>query len=82
MNTTVDLLLETPMYNDICTNDSNYSLVGYYGSCITGPHNLIGSGTIRKCDFVGVGIVLLEKLCQCESRLLDIVCSSFLQCNS
>ena len=33
------------------------------------PHNLIGSGTVRRCGFVGVGIVLLEEACHCENRL-------------
>ena len=27
------------------------------------PHNLIASGSIRKCGFVGVGMALLEKVC-------------------
>ena len=36
---------------------------------VIGPHNLIGSGIIRKCGFVGVGIALLEEVCQCGGGL-------------
>ena len=28
-------------------------------------HNLIGSGTIRRYDFVRVGMALLEEVCHC-----------------
>ena len=28
-----------------------------------------GKGTIRKYDFVGVGVVLLEEICHCGGRL-------------
>ena len=27
------------------------------------PHRLIGSGTVRRCGFVGVGVVLMEEVC-------------------
>ena len=30
-----------------------------------GPPNLTGSGTIRRCGFVGVGVALLEEVCHC-----------------
>ena len=29
----------------------------------------LGNGTIRKCDPVGVGVVLLEKVCHCGHGL-------------
>jgi hypothetical protein len=29
----------------------------------------IGSGTILKCDLVGVGVALLEEVCHCGGRL-------------
>ena len=29
---------------------------------VTGPHKLIGSGTIRRCGFLGVGVALLEEV--------------------
>ena len=32
-----------------------------------GPHNLTGSGTIRRCGFVGVGVAL-EEVCHCGYR--------------
>lgn len=34
-----------------------------------GPHKLIESRTIRKCSFVGVGVLLLEEVCQCGDGL-------------
>ena len=30
------------------------------------PVRLIGSGTIRRCDFVGVRVALLEEVCHWE----------------
>ena len=30
---------------------------------VIGPHNLIGGGTFRKSELVGVGVVLLEVVC-------------------
>jgi hypothetical protein len=30
-----------------------------------------GSGTIRKCGLVGVGVVLLEEVCHCGGGQLD-----------
>ena len=30
-------------------------------------HNVLGSGTIRNCGFVGVGVVLLEEVYHCGS---------------
>ena len=36
---------------------------------VTGPHILIGSGTIRRCGFVDVGMALLEEVCHCRGGL-------------
>ena len=36
---------------------------------VTGPHNLTGSGSIRSCGFVGVGVTLLEEVCHCGDGL-------------
>ena len=33
---------------------------------VIGPHNLTGSGTIRRCSFVEVGVTLLEEVCHCK----------------
>jgi hypothetical protein len=33
------------------------------GSNKNGFHRLIGSGTIRRCGLVGVGVALLKKVC-------------------
>ena len=30
-----------------------------------------GSGTIRRCGFVGVGVALLEEVCLCWGKLRD-----------
>ena len=30
-----------------------------------GPYRLIGSGTIRRCGLIGVGVALLKEVCQC-----------------
>jgi hypothetical protein len=30
-----------------------------------GPHELLGSGTIRRCSLVEVGVALLEDVCHC-----------------
>lgn len=47
-----------------------------YGDCGTlsgiGPQKLIGNGTIRRCYFVGAGMVLLEELCHCGVGLWHI----------
>ena len=37
------------------------------GSCVSGWP--IGSGTIRRCGLVGVGVSLLEEVYHCEGRL-------------
>ena len=37
----------------------------YSGLNMLGP----GSGTIRKCDLVGVGVALLEEVCHCVGEL-------------
>jgi hypothetical protein len=31
----------------------------------------LGSGTIRRCDLVGVGVALLEEVCHCGGGLGD-----------
>ena len=36
---------------------------------VTGPYNLTGSDTIRRCGFVGKGKALLERVCHCRGRL-------------
>ena len=33
-----------------------------------GPHNHIGSGTVRRYDFDGVDMTLLEEVCHCGGR--------------
>lgn len=41
--------------------------VSHMGVCgslnVTGLHKLIGSSTIRRCGFFGVGVTLLEEVC-------------------
>ena len=36
---------------------------------VIGPHQLIGSGTIRRWGFAGVGVALLEEECHCGGGL-------------
>ena len=36
----------------------------------TGPHKLIGSGTIRRCGLGGGGVVLLEEVCHFRGQAL------------
>ena len=36
---------------------------------VVGPCNLKGSVTLRRCDFVGVGMALLEEACHFGGRL-------------
>ena len=36
---------------------------------IIGSHKLIGSDTIRRCGFVGVGVAFLEEVCHCGQAL-------------
>lgn len=39
-------------------------LICYCGHLnVTGPHKLLGSGTIMRCGYVGVCVVLLEEVC-------------------
>ena len=42
----------------------------YGGLNVVGPCNLKGSGTLRRCGFVGVGVALLEKTCHCGGQFL------------
>jgi hypothetical protein len=42
----------------------------------------IGSGTIRRCGLVAVGVVLLEEVCHCGGELWDLLCSSYTQCGT
>ena len=46
------------------------------------PHRPIGSGSTRRHDFVGVGVVLLEEVCHCGGRLWGLLCSSYAQCGT
>ena len=46
-----------------------YSFSHYGNVNVTGPLKLIGSGAIRRCGFIGVGVALLEEVCQCGVRL-------------
>ena len=45
----------------------------YGGICgslnVIDPHNLIGSDTIKRCDFVGVGVALLKEVYHCGGGL-------------
>ena len=34
---------------------------------------LVGSGTIRRCGLVGVGVPLLEEICHCGGRLQGLI---------
>lgn len=43
--------------------------VEYDSLNVIGPHNLIGSVTIRRCGFVGVGMALLEEVYYCGGGL-------------
>lgn len=36
-------------------------------SNLIGPQNLIGNGTIRRCDFDGMSMALLEEVYLCEA---------------
>lgn len=36
---------------------------------VIGPHKLIGTGSIRRCDFIQVGMALLEEVCHCGGGL-------------
>ena len=43
----------------------HFCITSHYCSSlnVTGSHKLIGSATIRRCDFVGVYVALLEEVC-------------------
>lgn len=47
---------------------TNLSLVLYRDMCgclnVIDPHTLIGTGTVRRYEFVGVGMVFVEEMCQ------------------
>lgn len=49
--------------NQICV------VYGYGSLGVTGPPNLIGSGTIRMCGFIGVDMSLSEEVCHCGGGL-------------
>jgi hypothetical protein len=42
----------------------------------------MGSVTFRKCSLVGVGVALLEEVCQCGDGLRGLLCSSSIQCGT
>lgn len=50
-----------------------YLALSFFRGCgrlsVIGPHNLIGSDTIRSCGFVKLDMALLEKVCHCEGGL-------------
>ena len=47
----------------------NETIVNCGSLDVTAPHNPTGSGTIGKCDFVGVGMVSLEEVSHDGGRL-------------
>ena len=51
--------------------------VHLFGGNVIGSHSLIGSGTIRRYGFVGVGVVLLEEVCHCGGGLCGFLCSGY-----
>ena len=44
---------------------------------VTGSHNFIGSSTIKRCDFVGIGMALAEKVSHCEGGLWGFLYSEY-----
>ena len=63
------LLFEVFLYID--TNLRLFCCIIVVVLNVTGPHNLIGSGTIRRYGFVGVGVTLLEEMCHCRVGFED-----------
>ena len=45
------------LYKDVCGSLN-----------VIDPHNLIGTDTVRRCGFVGVGMVFVEEMCQGGNR--------------
>jgi len=43
---------------------------------------LIGSSAVRRCGLVGVGVILLEEECHCESGLWSLLYSSYNRCGT
>lgn len=46
-------------------------------SNLIGPQNLIGNGTIRRCDFDGMSMALLEEVYLCEAFFDVSLCSRY-----
>ena len=40
---------------------------------IIDKHKLIGNGTIKRCDFAGIGMTLLEELHHCGGGLFGLI---------
>ena len=45
--------------------------LSFYAKGMNGivPNKLIGNDNIRRCDFVEVGVILLEEVCHCVGGL-------------
>ena len=63
---TSTLILEFPSIRT--TRNKCYLYATCDSSNVLGPHNLIGSGTLRRCVLVGVDVVV-EEVCYCGGRL-------------
>jgi hypothetical protein len=55
----------------------------------TPPHRLMylnacptGSGTIKRCGLLGVGVALLEEMYHCRGSFWGLICSSYAQCGT
>ena len=53
--------------------------MGIGSVAVVGPHMPIGSGTIRRHSFVGVGVALLEEVSHCGGGLASLLCSGCAQ---
>ena len=54
----------------VVAGDSSVPLNGPCGRLnVIGLHNLIGSGTIKRHGFAGVGVTLMEGVCDCGGGL-------------
>jgi hypothetical protein len=45
-------------------------------------HLSVGSGTVRSCDLVGVGVASLEEVCHCGGGLSGLKSPSYAQCET
>ena len=60
-------LANVPTEQDIL---SSFNVKTYCGGLnVIGPHKLIGSGGIRMCGLVGVGVALLKEVCHTWGEL-------------